>query len=98
MTSWNSFLVTTILSSHLHFNNIFFRFNLTLLECKLGEFGPLFKGEIQNILDSHRIEDIRDEQNLAYIKGERAALMRVRRFAGGIKQSYEIIKEREGAS
>lgn len=57
-----------------------------------------FIEEIQNILDGHRIEDIRDEQNLAYIKGERAALMRVRRFAGGIKQSYEIIKEREDAS
>ena len=57
-----------------------------------------FVEEIESILDGHRIEDIRDEQNLAYIKGERAALMRVRRFAGGIKQSYEIIKEREDAS
>lgn len=57
-----------------------------------------FIEEISDILDSHRIEDIRDEQNLAYVKGERHALHRVSRFAGGIKNAYDLILEREDAS
>lgn len=56
-----------------------------------------FVEEIESILDGHRIEDIRDEQNLAYIKGERAALMRVRRFAGSIRNNYDLILERQNA-
>lgn len=53
-----------------------------------------FIEEITAILDSHRIEDIRDETQLAYIKGERAALHKVTRFAGGIKNHYDLILEK----
>jgi len=52
-----------------------------------------FVEEIEDILNAYRIEDIKDEKNLAYVKGERAALMRVKRFAGGIKRAYEINTE-----
>ena len=56
-----------------------------------------FVGEIKDILDSHRIEDIRDDSQLAYIKGERRALHRVAHFEAGIKNSYNMILEREDA-
>ena len=56
-----------------------------------------FVEEIQEILDSHRIEDIRDDKQLAYTKGERSALHRITRFEGGIKNSYSLILEREDA-
>lgn len=57
-----------------------------------------FIDEISDILDSHRIEDIRDETNLAYVKGERSALHRVSRFAGGIKRTYDILSEKDNDS
>jgi len=55
-----------------------------------------FIAEVQEILDSHRIEDIKNETNLAFVKGERSALHRIARFEGGVKRTYDIIKEREG--
>jgi hypothetical protein len=54
-----------------------------------------FKNEIQAIFDDYRIEDIKDERHLAFVKGERDALRRVLHFDGGIKRTYDIIKERE---
>lgn len=54
-----------------------------------------FVQEINEILDNYRIEDIKDEKHLAYTKGERAALYRVRRFANGIKANYESITEKQ---
>jgi hypothetical protein len=54
-----------------------------------------FLQEIEDILSAHRIEDIKDEKQLAFVKGERDALFRVRRFATGIQSNYSIIKERE---
>jgi len=56
-----------------------------------------FVQEIEAILDNHRIEDIKDEKHLAYVKGERAALMRVRRFETGIRSHYDLITERDNA-
>jgi len=56
-----------------------------------------FVQEIEDILDSHRIEDIKDEQHLAYVKGERAALMRIKRFETGIRSNYDLIVERNDA-
>lgn len=53
-----------------------------------------FVSEIQDILDGHRIEDIKDEKHLSYVKGQREAYHRVTRFAGGIKRSYDIIQEK----
>ena len=48
--------------------------------------------EISEILDSHRIEDIKDEQALQFLKGERSALNRVLSFELGIRTAYETIK------
>ena len=50
-----------------------------------------FIEEINDILDKHRIEDIKNEQHLAFIKGERDALFRVRRFEQGIRTSYDVL-------
>lgn len=51
--------------------------------------------EIKEILDSYRIEDIKDEKQLQYVKGERSALYRVLRFETGVKTAYDMILERE---
>ena len=56
-----------------------------------------FIEEITEILDRHRIEDIKNESNLAFVKGERDALFRVRRFETGIKTSYDVLQERNDA-
>ena len=48
--------------------------------------------EISEILDSHRIEDIKDEQALQFLKGERSALHRVLGFELGIRTTYDTIK------
>jgi hypothetical protein len=50
-----------------------------------------FIEEINDILDKHRIEDIKHEQHLAFIKGERDALFRIRRFEQGIKTAYDVL-------
>ena len=54
-----------------------------------------FVSEIKEILDSHRIEDIKDEENLHSIKGERNAFHRVVWFEESIKTAYDVIKDRE---
>jgi len=51
--------------------------------------------ELQNIFDSYYIEDIKDESHLSFVKGERDILRRLLHFEDGIKQSYDMIKERE---
>jgi hypothetical protein len=57
-----------------------------------------FKDEIQEIYDSYRIEDIKDESQLARVKGERAMLFKMLRFEGGIRGAYDLIKEREAST
>ena len=54
-----------------------------------------FIEEIEEILDRHRIEDIKNEQHLAFVKGERDALFRVRRFETGIKSAYDVLQRQE---
>ena len=56
-----------------------------------------FIEEIQEILDKYRIEDIKNEQHLAFVKGERDALFRLRRFEGGIRRAYDVLQENENA-
>lgn len=51
--------------------------------------------EITDILDGHRIEDIKNEAHLQFLKGERASLFKVVRFENGIRHTYEVLKERE---
>lgn len=56
-----------------------------------------FIEEINDILDRHRIEDIKNETHLAFVKGERDALFRVRRFETGIKTAYDVLQGRDNA-
>jgi hypothetical protein len=56
-----------------------------------------FIEEIEEILDRHRIEDIKNETHLAFVKGERDALFRVRRFETGIKSAYDVLQGRDNA-
>jgi hypothetical protein len=54
-----------------------------------------FIEEINEILDKHRIEDIKDEKHLAFVKGERDSLFRVRRFEQGIRTAYDVLTKDE---
>jgi hypothetical protein len=54
-----------------------------------------FVEEINDILGKHRIEDIKNEQHLAFVKGERDALFRIRRFEQGIKSAYDVLTKDE---
>lgn len=56
-----------------------------------------FIEEINEILDGHSIERIKDEKHLAFVKGERDALFRVRRFETGIRTAYDVLQEQSYA-
>jgi len=49
--------------------------------------------ELQEVLDEHRIEDIKDLQNLYTLKGERAVLSRIVNFESSIRNSYDYLLE-----
>lgn len=53
-----------------------------------------FIGEIREIVDNQRIEDIKNGEHLQYIKGERQALKRVLSFENGIRKAYDYHMER----
>jgi len=56
-----------------------------------------FIEEVSEILDKHRIEDIKSEQHLAFVKGERDALFRIQRFETGIRSAYEVLQGQNNA-
>ena len=56
-----------------------------------------FIEEINESLDRHRIEDIKNETHLAFVKGERDALFRVRRFETGIRSAYDVLQGQNNA-
>ncbi len=56
-----------------------------------------FVEEINDILSNHRIEDIKNESHLAFVKGEREALFRVRRFETGMKSTYDVLTRQDDA-
>ena len=56
-----------------------------------------FIEEIDEILDRHRIEDIKTESQLSFVKGERDALFRVRRFETGIRSAYDVVQGQDNA-
>lgn len=56
-----------------------------------------FVEEINDILGHHRIEDIKNESHLAFVKGEREALFRVRRFETGMKSAYDVLTRQDDA-
>lgn len=52
-----------------------------------------FITDMQEIYDNYRIEDIRDEKNLSYVKGERSTLFKVLSFESAMKRSYDNLME-----
>ena len=56
-----------------------------------------FINDITETLDTHRIEDIKDSDHLAYLKGERAVLLKMQSFETGIKNNYDYVLEAENA-
>lgn len=56
-----------------------------------------FINDITETLDTHRIEDIKDSDHLAYLKGERAVLLKMQSFETAIKNNYDYVLEAENA-
>jgi len=54
-----------------------------------------FITDVQEIFDSYRIEDIKDNDQLNMVKGERQILQRILNFENGIRIHYESIEELE---
>lgn len=53
--------------------------------------------DLNDSLNSYRIEDIKDESSLNLVKGERAILHRLVNFEQSIKETYDMILESENA-
>ena len=53
--------------------------------------------ELNEILQAYRIEDLKDEIDLARVQGERSALFRLVNFESALKEAYESILESESA-
>jgi len=53
-----------------------------------------FIKEMQEVHDSYRIENIKDESELNRIKGERDILFRILRFEDAIKGHYDLLMEK----
>ena len=56
----------------------------------LTEGWKQFVEEAQDLLDSYIIEDIKDDIDLAYVKGQRNSLLNIVRFETGIKNAFEM--------
>jgi hypothetical protein len=55
-----------------------------------------FVEDMNDIYSSYRIEDIKTEQNLAYVKGERQMLHQVLNFEAAMRRTYDSLMERSG--
>ena len=53
--------------------------------------------DLNESLNSYRIEDIKDESSLNLVKGERTILHRLVNFEQSIKETYDMILESENA-
>ena len=49
-----------------------------------------FVQEAQELLDSFEIEEIKDGEDLAFVKGQRSSLLNITRFETGIKNAFEM--------
>lgn len=52
-----------------------------------------FVEEAKDLLDSYVIEDIKDEIDLAFVKGQRSSLLNITRFETGIKNAIDMESE-----
>ncbi len=53
--------------------------------------------DLNESLNSYRIEDIKDESSLNLVKGERTILYRLVNFEQSIKETYDMILESDNA-
>jgi len=53
--------------------------------------------DLNESLNSYRIEDIKDESSLNLVKGERTILHRLVNFEQSMKETYDMILESENA-
>ena len=53
--------------------------------------------DLNESLNSYRIEDIKDEASLNLVKGERVILHRLINFEQSMKETYDMILESENA-
>ena len=60
------------------------------LDLFLHEGWKQFVEEAQDLLDAFEIEDIKDEIDLAFVKGQRNSLLNITRFETGIKNAIEM--------
>lgn len=49
-----------------------------------------FVSEAQDLLDSYSIEDIKNNEDLFFVKGQRNSLLNIVRFETGIKNAFEM--------
>lgn len=49
-----------------------------------------FVEEAEDLLDSYEIEKIKDEIDLAFVKGQRSSLLNITRFETGIKNALDM--------
>ena len=59
----------------------------------LTEGWKQFVQEAQELLDSFVIEEIKDEKDLSFVKGQRNSLLNIVRFETGIKNALEMESE-----
>lgn len=52
-----------------------------------------FVEEAQDLLDAFEIEDIKDEIDLAFVKGQRNSLLNITRFETGIRNAIDMESE-----
>lgn len=60
------------------------------LDLFLTEGWKQFVQEAQELLDSFEIEEIKDGEDLAFVKGQRSSLLNITRFETGIKNAFEM--------
>jgi hypothetical protein len=63
------------------------------LDLFLHEGWKQFVVEAQDLLDAFEIEDIKDEIDLAFVKGQRNSLLNITRFETGIRNAIDMESE-----
>ena len=52
-----------------------------------------FVGEAQELLNAFSIEEIKNEQELFFVKGQRSSLLNITRFETGVKNALDMESE-----
>ena len=52
-----------------------------------------FVEEAKDLLESYQIEEIKDEIDLSFVKGQRSSLLNIVRFETGIKNAFDMDSE-----